>query len=141
MAKKAKRFYTPHESQIQNGIYLLVIVAICLILWPLAPKPNHESVGILLPQGVSYPAINPNDVQIVANQPAHATYVGAISTKIYFNAITIPSDDKNTEKDLNLAKQLAASYGANILVINQIGRTMELGPLDGFMVYAGAYHD
>lgn len=138
---KAKKFYTPHESHLQNGIYLLVFVILALLCWPLAPKPNDNSVGILLPQGTTYPAISPNDVQVVNTQPKGAELVGQINTKIYYSAISKESDDSNLQKNLNLARQLAAEQGANIIVINSIGRTMDLGPLNGFVVYGVAYHD
>jgi hypothetical protein len=142
MAKTAKKFYTPHEGYLQNGIYLIVFVVLALILWPLAPSPNKNAVGLLLPNGTAtYQAISPGQVQVLATPPKGAHLIGEINTKIHYNSTSDASDDHNLQKCLSLAKTLAAQYGANFVVVNIIGRTVDRGPLDGFVVYAGAYHD
>lgn len=142
MAKAAqKHFYSTDESRKQNAIYLGVLILVALVLWPLAPRPNSEAVGVLLPQTNQYPAISPDQVQVVSSIPSGAQRVGEINTKIHYSSTSNLSDDDNLQKCLSLAKILAAQYGANFVVVDTVGRTIEDNPLDGFVVYSGAYHD
>ncbi len=141
MSKTTKKFYLPHESNLQNGIYLIIFVIITMLCLPLAPRPNNEAVGVLLPHNTSYAAINPNQVQIATSIPSGAVLIGKINTKIHYDSTSIGTDDLNLAKNITLSKQLAASYGANVVVVDNIGRTMTGGPLDGFIVYSEAYHD
>jgi hypothetical protein len=138
---KVKKYYSPHESYIQNGIYLLVFVIIALLFWPLAPKPNNYAVGVLLPQGQSYPTISPAQVTGMQSAPKNAALVGTINTKIYYASTTLASDQSNLDKSLVVMRKLASQNGANVLVVNQIGTSVLAGPLDGFFVQAKAYHN
>ena len=141
MSKTTKKFYLPHESNLQNGIYLIIFVIITMLCLPLTPKPNNEAVGVLLPQNTSYAAINPSQVKIATRIPPGATLIGKINTKIHYDSTSIGTDDLNLEKNITLSKQLAAADGANIVVVDNIGRSITGGPLDGFVVYSEAYHD
>lgn len=139
---KTKKYYTPHECYIQNGIYLIVLAIVALVFWPLAPRPNTQASGLLLPQNTQvYPAIDPSQVIGTNSAPNNAKLVGIINTKIYYSSDTLPSDETNLNKSLILVRKLAAQYGANILVVTQIGTSVLAGPLDGFFVQAKAYHN
>ncbi len=141
MPKNTKKFYLPHERNLQNGIYLIIFVIITMLCLPLTPKPNNEAVGVLLPHNTSYTAINPNQVKIATTPPSNAVLIGKINTKIHYDSTSIGTDDLNLAKNIALSKQLAASYGANLVVVDNIGRSVTGGPLDGFVVYSEAYHD
>ena len=136
-----EKFFHKPESYWQNGIYLILFALIVWLCWPLAPTPNPDARGIFLPNnGNSLNIIDPALVEVVNAAPITALLVGTISTKIHYSGTSASNDDQNMQKSLVVAKQLAAAHGANMLVLTQIGRTIDDGPLDGFVIQAEAYH-
>ncbi len=125
-----------------NLIALVIILIVALILWPLSPKPNPEPSGIFLPamplSGKTVPA---DQVQVLQMMPAHATIVGTINTKAHYYLTNTAADNLHIAKNMTLAQQLAGNAGANAIVVTQIGRTYEDGPLDGFVLMATAISD
>jgi hypothetical protein len=136
-----KPFYTSAENYLQNGLYALIFAIVACLCWPLAPQANPNPTGILLPQGNAFASISSDQVQVGNTKPINAQLVGYIHTQLHYATTSSQSDSTNLAKSINTAKKLAAQYGANIIVINMIGRTIESGPLDGFVIAADAYHD
>ncbi len=127
------------ELSLGNVIALIIILITALILWPLAPKPNPNPSGIFLPSSpLSGKMISANQVQVLQMMPSHAKIVGLINTKAHYYLTDSAADDAHIAKNTAFAQQLAGESGANAIVITQIGRTYEDGPLDGFVLYATA---
>jgi hypothetical protein len=130
------------EFSLGNLIALGILVFVALILWPLAPKPNPNPSGIFLPatplSGKTVPA---QQVQVLQMLPAHAKILGTINTKSHYDFTTPHADDVHVAKNTALAQSLAGAAGASAIVITQIGRTYEDGPLDGFVLTATAITD
>ncbi|MCX7122301.1 MAG: hypothetical protein NTV32_01240 [Gammaproteobacteria bacterium] len=125
-----------------NLVALIIILVVGLILWPLSPKPNPNPSGIFLPNApLSGKPILANQVQILQMMPEKATILGSISTKAHYYLTDTVADDAHLAKNTALAQQLAGAAGANAIVITQIGRTYDDGPLDGFILYATAISD
>ena len=136
-----KKSFTPSENYLQNGIYLILLILVAVISWPLAPTPSPEAHGILLPNiSSTFTPISSKEVSAQNTVPITGTLIGNINTEIHYSGTTLQNDTQNLNKSLILAKDLAAKAGANVLVISRIGRTIAAGPLDSFVVEAEAYH-
>lgn len=124
----------------QNAIGLAILLAVGLICWPLAPKPNPEVSGILLPSAPPKAPILPNQVQVLETMPAHATVLGTVNTKIYYSSLSNAEEMADMNSSINYAKTLAAEAGANAIVINALrsGMTESLGPLNSFVTQSYA---
>ncbi len=130
------------ELNWENAIALIIIVVVGLLLWPLAPTPNPEPSGILLPtMPLSGKVIPANQVQVLQMMPLHAKILGTVNTKAHYSLIDALADNIHVAKNTALAQMLAGEAGANAIVITQIGRTYEDGPLDGFVLTATAISD
>jgi hypothetical protein len=126
------------DSVIQNIIGLIIIVFVGVIAWPLAPKPNAHVSGILLPVSTLKSPIASNEVQVLQAMPVYAQVIGHINTNLYYDSISLKEESQDMALSINYAKMLAAQAGANAIVINQIGITGPVDPLDGFVVRATA---
>lgn len=124
------------EHLLQNGIGLIVLIVVGLIFWPLAPKPNPNPSGILLPNATLKAPITADQVQVLQVMPTNAEIMGNVRTKLYYASLSPSEQNQDATASLNYAKTLAAAAGANGLVVTQIGATMQQGPLDGVIVYA-----
>lgn len=124
------------EHLLQNGIGLIVLIVVGLIFWPLAPKPNLNPSGILLPNATLKAPITADQVQVLQVMPTNAEIMGNVRTKLYYASLSPNEQNQDATASLNYAKTLAAAAGANGLVVTQIGATMQQGPLDGVIVYA-----
>lgn len=130
---------TTKERTLQNVIGLAILIVVGLICWPLAPKPNSNVSGILLPTAPLKAAITPDQVQILQAMPPHAQNLGIINTKIYYATLAPSEQNQDMSKSLDYTKVLAAKAGANAVIVNayQSGYTPQ-GPLDGFVIQANA---
>ncbi len=126
------------ENLTQNLIGLVILLAVGLLCWPLAPKPNPNPTGILLPTAPLNAPISTNQVQILEAMPPNAKILGTINTKLYFSSLSIAEENRDMAASFNYAKILAAQAGANGIVPVQIGTTGTVNPLDGFVVQANA---
>ena len=125
-----------------NLIALIIILVTGLVLWPLSPKPNPYPSGIFLPSiALSGQTVPANQVQILQIMPAHATVLGTVNTKAHYYLTDTAADNAHIQSNMALAQKLAGAAGANAIVITQIGRTFEAGPLDGFVLTATAISD
>ena len=127
----------------ENILGIFIIAMMVLVLFPLAPKPNREVSGILLPSMVQK-AIQPvsaDQVAVLDVMPPSAQNLGLIHTKIYFASMDREANDHNMKVSLAKAKQLAGGAGANAIVINEVGlEGAGVSPLDGFVIHATAIH-
>lgn len=122
----------------QNLVGLTILFIVGVACWPLAPTPNTNPSGILLPTAPLKTAISSDQVQVLEVMPPHAQNLGIINTKLYYATLAQAEQNADIDSSMNLAKQLAAQAGANGVVINQIGATMGQGPLNGVVVEANA---
>lgn len=130
---------TIKERMIQNFIGLAILIVVGLLCWPLAPKPNPNVSGVLLPTAPLKARISPDQVQVLETMPSKAQTLGIINTKLYYSSLSSATQGVIMTQSLNYAKILAAQAGANAVVINtlQSGYTPQ-GPLDGFIIQASA---
>ena len=123
----------------QNILYLVIILAVTAILFFLAPRYVHNTHGVYLPTiQQQYPSINVNAVQLYTIMPTDAKVVGIIRTLHHYNTTDKSTMQRLQENAIRYAQLQAAKHGANGVVITQLGRTIQGGPLDGVILYAKA---
>ncbi len=103
----------------QNGLHLIVMLAIFGLIYAMVPERPAKAVGISLPLVTRLPTpSDPNSIQIFTSQPM-AVYKTLSNIHIQENA-TIPAEQAQKEI-LTKAKNMAAKAGANGLLILQFG--------------------
>ena len=125
------------SQNILNGAVAVVIAA---VLWSVQPKIELKPHGILLPATAkTYPATTASQVQIYTSAPQSYTTVGQVNTAIHFDQTDQATNQQNFQASLAFAQQLAATAGANGLLLQMAGPTSGgVNPLDGFLIYAKA---
>ncbi len=130
------------ECCMSNLIALILLIFVGLVLWPLSPKPNPNVSGIFLPsEPLSGKTVAPDQVQILQMPPPQAHVIGTVSTKIHYYQASFSADETHVAESTAFAQKLAGAAGANAIVITELGRTADEGPLDGFQLIATALAD
>ncbi len=124
----------------QNLIHFVILALVTTLFWWLQPSPQLTSHGILLSNGKSYPATTTQMVKVLGHFPAHYTDLGLIRTTHHFSSTSTDAQNQEECDNLEYARQLAAQAGANAIVVTLLGRSNEVGPLDGTILYARAIH-
>jgi hypothetical protein len=105
-------------QQIRLLTYAVILIFVLLLGWLGVPNHHYGPRGLLLPTGVSFPAISADQVSIDANQAllANQTQVGVIHVETY-----APNASKQKiSATENYAMQLAAAHGANHILLQGI---------------------
>ena len=125
------------QQNVINGVIALILAA---TIWFLQPAINIQAHGLFLPTTTqTLIPISPTEVQIYTRAPAQYTVIGDINTMKHFDAMDTASNDTNFKDSLRYAQQLAATAGANGLLLMSAGTTPGgVNPLDGFIIQAQA---
>lgn len=102
----------------QTKISVLAGIAVMLIIYSLAPGLITQPHGVVLPSAHALPATTATDVQILPSMSAQYKHLGFIRVQLNY---TKPSFRQASTQLINYAKKLAATVGANGLVIQYIG--------------------
>ncbi len=124
----------------QNILNGIVAIVIATGLWNLQPPINTDVHGIFLPTTEqTYAAIDPTQVKLYTTAPENYTLIGMVNTYKHFYGLDMSSNKQNFSASIDYAKRLAATKGANGLLIDNDGTIGTVGdPLNGFIVYARA---
>lgn len=122
----------------QNLLHLAILVIISALFWLTQPSNNYQSHGILLPTGKTYPAVSIDKIKVLGHFPADYTDLGVIRTTHHFSSVSIDQQNQEERDNLQYAKYLASKSGANAVVVTLLGRSNQIGPLDGTVLYAKA---
>lgn len=125
----------------QNLLHLAILIAVALFFWMVAPKPVIQSHGILLPTKMKpRQPIAVNQVKVLGHVPAHYQDLGLIRITRHFDSTATKTQDAEEKDNILKARQLAAKRGANAIVVTMLGRSDQVGPLDGTSLYAKAIY-
>ncbi len=122
----------------QNLLHLAILIVISALFWLVQPSPEYQSHGILLPTGKSYPAISMDKVKVLGHFPPNYIDLGLIRTTHHFNSVAIGQQNQEERENLQYARLLAGRVGANAIAVTLLGRSNQIGPLDGTVLYAKA---
>ena len=123
----------------QNVLYAVIIVVVAVVLFAVAPHYRYNVHGVFLPANQQhYTPVNANTVQLYTAMPVGAEVIGTIRTMQHFGSTSKATLADLQKEALRYARQQAAQHGANGVVITQLGRTAQTGPLDGVILYAKA---
>ena len=107
----------------RSAIGVIVAAAVVVVVYFLVPFVPYTPKGILLPTGKSFPAIPADQVAIFQPSGGPVTYqsVGHINVQ-YHSVIETPQGYQTLAE---FSKSLAAKAGANGIILNGVGHTVE----------------
>lgn len=129
-----------HYRHLQSLIYTAIFLAVTLIFISLKPNNTPTVRSIYLPN--SQPSIsekpqNPNQVSLFTTMPSQAKSLGLIRTMVHFDSTDPIVLEGLFKSSVLTARQLAANFQADGLVIQTAGTNSQTpNVLDGFVVYA-----
>lgn len=116
-------------------VYGLIIYFSVAVLHRLSPKPDLSPHGIALPAKQTLPPSNAEDVRLFPFPPERYVKVGTVNIEQHF----AKAPTKTPQEIENYAKTLAASLGANAVIITTFGHTPAdaQGPAAGLYIFRG----
>ncbi len=140
------------SSVYQNMIYGVILLAVGTVFYTLRPTYSYEPHGIFLPEAPSspssnkdasplYPRTDPSQVNFLESAPTNAEFqsLGKISVFTHFDSTSPAEIDEILMAQKNYIQQMAASHGANAVIISMAGKSPgNPNPLDAVMINATA---
>jgi hypothetical protein len=120
----------------RSAISGILGLAAVLAVYYTFPMQNYQPKGLLLPGKVTRSAIDPSKVKTLAESPLTAVPLGAVHLLLHIEADPGPDQEAMV---LQKAQELAASVGANGLVIQSAG-PVQSGPFRSLMYQASAVY-
>jgi hypothetical protein len=145
------------SSVYQNMIYGVIVLAVGTVFYTLRPTYSYEPHGIFLPEASPsspssntssnkdasqlYPRTDPSQVNFLESAPTNAEFqsLGKISVFTHFDSTSPAEIDEILMAQKNYIQQMAASHGANAVIISMAGKSPgNPNPLDAVMINATA---
>jgi hypothetical protein len=102
----------------QTRISVLAGIVVMLIIYSLAPGLVTQPHGVVLPAAHTFPATAVTEVQVLPSMSAQYKQLGFIRVQLNY---TKQSFRQASTQLINYAKKLAATVGANGLVVQYMG--------------------
>lgn len=103
----------------RNWVGLAVGVLATLLLMLTLPRANYQPIGLALPAKQTMPASNPDRVTLYASIQAPSKILGTVNVMRHYSG----ESDEAQKQIIQTARELAASLGANGLVVRLFGHT------------------
>lgn len=114
----------------QNLLNIVIIAIVAGIIVLLAPVHSNVPRGILLPTTAASTPIKPQQVSTLTNWHSGITPVGVIHTSLFPGDSDHDNSQALYQQSIDLAKQLAAQYGANVISVGSVVNYLRAGPLN-----------
>lgn len=99
---------------------IIGLIAVAIVMF-FMPKANYQPAGLILPAQKTMPASKPADINFYSGAPATAQNLGSVRVTMHYS----PEDQKAAQKAvMNKVRELAASVGANAVVVKIFGHTL-----------------
>ena len=108
-------------------IYLIIFIGTYLALWALEPAAIYKPTGIVLPLAAPKAPIASDNVKLYANAPTGSYHaLGLVRIALHYTQAPTTQGENAVQAK---AKQLAASIGANGIIVHAFGATAPQQPV------------